>query len=408
VAMALTFDWLGREAIDRIAQIRWQCYGGRTDEREGFHRRSLNGAWGDGDVLVATDGGRDVGTATTLWQHLHVRGKRLPSQGVAWVGTAKSHRRRTGGGRGIASQVMDQMLTAARDRGCVASALMPFRASFYEHFGYGVVERQATWRVPLSLLPTEPGDWRFGDIADAPAMVNCRARQSLTGQCDVETSDKKLDEWFAEVTSSSQLFVNEVGGQINAYAWIKSAIEGDGMIAQLVQPAWDGVESLRLLLGFCGGLRDQYSAVSLVLPADFPLNWLLKERQTPHRRVDHPTPTCKIHSRMQLRILDHVRFLDGQHAYSEHRGGAVIAVRECEGGESNFKIDVEGGRVAAKKTDASPDAVCSDVTWAAVASGELRASTASALGLLECPSPATLRTLNVLAEGPLPFCCEYF
>ena len=30
----------------------------------------------------------------------------------------------------------------------VISALMPFRGSFYEHFGYGIAECRCTWTVP--------------------------------------------------------------------------------------------------------------------------------------------------------------------------------------------------------------------------------------------------------------------
>ena len=30
---------------------------------------------------------------------------------------------------------------------------MPFRVSFYEHFGYGLVEQRDNWTVPISILP---------------------------------------------------------------------------------------------------------------------------------------------------------------------------------------------------------------------------------------------------------------
>ena len=44
---------------------------------------------------------------------------------------------------------------------------MPFRASFYEHFGYGLAELRHEWTVPLSIFPT--GDFagfRFAEQSD--------------------------------------------------------------------------------------------------------------------------------------------------------------------------------------------------------------------------------------------------
>ena len=75
-------------------------------------------------------------------------------QGVAWVGAIKTHRRRGGSDPGVATTVMREVVRHARDRGDACSALMPFRASYYQHFGYGVVERRHEWTVPIAALPT--------------------------------------------------------------------------------------------------------------------------------------------------------------------------------------------------------------------------------------------------------------
>ena len=51
-----------------------------------------------------------------------------------------------------------------------------------------------------------------------------------------------------------------------------------------------------------GTLRDQYSAARITLPTDLPLNWWLRERQVPHRLVDHPAAHCQGITRMQARV----------------------------------------------------------------------------------------------------------
>src|SRR4029079_11378161 len=130
----------------------------------------------------------DVGTATSLPMTMWVRGGPVTCQGAAFVGTVKTQRRRGGGDEGIGTAVMREVLRAARERGFVVSALMPFRGSWYEHFGYGIVERRADWTVPMSILPAgEFETVRFYDPQrDRAPIAECRQRVAQRGQADIE------------------------------------------------------------------------------------------------------------------------------------------------------------------------------------------------------------------------------
>src|SRR5690606_4065439 len=108
----------------------------------------------EADYLLVERQGQAIGTATSYPLHMWVRGSRVACQGVGYVGTVRTERRKGLQGPGVATVVMRQILDLAREQGQVVSALMPFRASYYEHFGYGVVERRNDWTIPLSLLPT--------------------------------------------------------------------------------------------------------------------------------------------------------------------------------------------------------------------------------------------------------------
>src|SRR5207244_1165027 len=80
-------------------------------------------------------------------------------------------------------------------------------------------------------------------------------------------------------------------------------------VLRVVDLVYDSMQALRRQLSFLGNLRDQYSVAVMILPVDLPLNLLLKETQVPHRGVTHATADVKIHTRMQVRVLDHVRLL---------------------------------------------------------------------------------------------------
>ncbi|GIW76281.1 MAG: hypothetical protein KatS3mg104_1344 [Phycisphaerae bacterium] len=407
--MPLNIEWTGRDQLERIARIRWQCYGSRENELESFIQRTRTGRFMDGDVAIATENGVDVGTATSLSLHMYIRGKRLDCQGVAWVGASKSHRRRSGEERGVASQVMDALLQRARERKQVVSALMPFRVSFYEHFGYGLVERQNVWTLPTLILP--PGassNWRFGTPGDKPAMIRCRLKQAESGMCDVETSPAAMDEWLAHLTPDTQLFVDQQSDSIRAYLWLRTVIEEEKTVAVTVQPGFSDIEGLKSILRFLGSLKDQYGLARIVLPVDVPLNLLLKEHQVPHRRVEHLSATCQTITRMQMRILDHVGFWTGQRIARPVHQRVCLAVRECEGTVSRFTLDLSGETVQAEHSSSEPDLTVSDVVWASIAAGELRCSTAVHLGFVSVYRPEAVRALEVLAEGQTPFCYEYF
>jgi predicted acetyltransferase len=409
--MSLTTRWLGRESIDTIADVRMRCYGTSAAERTSFLARSQRDRFVDGDVLLAEEKGHPIGTATHLSLQICPRGGRVPCQGVAWVGTVKSHRRRRVDGHGIASTIMRQIVQRGRDRGDVVSSLMPFRGSFYEHFGYGIVERQNIWTVPLSLLPSGDTDgFRYAEAGDIDAMAACRVRQTQIGQCDVDGGVTGIRYWLKELEDYGFTFVDrpDPKGPVRAFVTVGLLMDGDSSIAVVDEPAYDSMDSLVRLLAFLSTFKDQYSFARLILPADLNLNWLLKERQMPHRRVDHPFASCKTISRMQIRILDHKTFLEAMTWPAATKGKAIVAVKECEGHESRFVIEVSGGKASVTVSDASPQVTLLDSVWAGVVSGALPAPEAKAMRLLESTDDAAIQLLAACAEGPAPFSWEYF
>ncbi len=412
--MPLTLRWAGEDELDRVAQARLRCYAGADELLAGKYQPGIraDGRAAVGDFLLAERDGRAVGTATAMRMTMWCRVAPLKCQGVAYVGTLKTARRRgSATERGVASLLMDEMLKTARDRGEVLSALMPFRASYYEHFGYGLVERRNEWTLPLTTLPHGDFDGlRFAEPDDLPAIKALRQRACETGQCDIETSDAGWD-YALRAAGGGLTFIDRPDPAGPARSYLFATEHGTQADSTLVveRLAYDAPADLLRVLHFLASLRDQHAAAVLTLPADLPLNWLLRERQLPHRPVVHATAACRPITRMQVRILDHAAYLSAVRVPEPLRGAATVAVRESEGHVSKFYLETAGGRVqVARADDRPPDVACSDVVWAAVATGDLPASRAARLGLLDCATPAVLPTLDALAAGPTPFCNEYF
>ena len=409
--MALQMRWVGTEELDRVAETRWMCYSHAQKELERYQlyiREDPRAA--AGDFLLAERDGMAVGTATSLSMTLWARGAALSCQGVAYVGTIKSARRGGGTERGIASAVMTETVRRAREQGHVVSALMPFRVSFYEHFGYGLVERRCEWTIPLATIPhQECGGWRFSSAADRPAIAAQWQKAVEAGQCDIERSDLRWKHrLFNEVEGIMFVERPDASGPVLASAFVTQESANGRSILKIQEWSAGSTESFTRLLAFFGSMRDQFSFVAITTPVDLPVNRLLREPQIPHRPVDHPAPEVRTYTRMQLRILDHRKYLESIRWPAGVRGRVSVGVAECEWNVSRFSVEVESGSAKVRGVSGDVDFECGDRHWAAIATGDLSASAAVRWGLARENRAGAAGLLDALAGGAVPFCREYF
>jgi len=424
--MGLSHRWVGNEAAEVVARTRLNCYGNARKEGESFLTRLADDPRaGAGDYLVVERDGQAVGTATHYDLTMVVRGREVQTQGVAWVGTIKTQRRKVVSGNssekavGVATYAMRETVRAARERGCVASALMPFRASYYEHFGYGVVERRVDWTIPLAVL--QPAalpaqelnlfDYEAAHVVgggDYGALVDLRRRVAQGGQCDFYRSDTHWQVMLRMNEEGFAVIDRDGSGRARAFCSYNASVENDLRTLRVNDLFYEDLSALRGMLSYFGSLKDQHARLIVSLPTDLPLHLLLKESQVPHRNVSHATASAKLYTRMQLRILDHVKFLGGMAAGPGGKGAVVVAVNECEGTTSTFKVDFAGdGAVRCAPSSASPQLTCPDTVWAQIASGELHALAALQLGLA-AGEDKSAALLDALSHGQLPFSREYF
>jgi predicted acetyltransferase len=197
-------------------------------------------------------------------------------------------------------------------------------------------------------------------------------------------------------------------GPVQGYLCFEHSQIGTKDFLRVVQINYEDIAALKRQLHFLASLRDQYLSAILTLPADLPLNWLLRESQVPHRLVNHAHAELRQDTRMQVRVLDHKRFIEAMHLPRDRNGRVVVSVQESEGSESRFQVDVSEGRGQVSASAATAAFICRDRVWAAIACGDLSASRAVQLGLASADDPGTAATLDIFAEGPAPFCHEYF
>ncbi|MFI7426220.1 enhanced intracellular survival protein Eis [Micromonospora sp. NPDC049836] len=100
-------------------------------------------------TLVVEDDGLTTAAVSAIPMRQNLRGRVLPMAGVAGVTTHPLARR-----RGHVRTLLERLLDELREEGHALSALYPFRASFYERFGYvGLPRRRTAVFSPADLAP---------------------------------------------------------------------------------------------------------------------------------------------------------------------------------------------------------------------------------------------------------------
>jgi predicted acetyltransferase len=246
-------------------------------------------------VHVLFDADEPRCTASVVEMTQNVRGALLPMGGVAGVATHPAGRR-----RGFARTMLTHVLADMRDQGQVVTALYPFRASFYERFGYvGIgAEPRATLR-PRDLTPLlradVPGEVTLARYPDAAAEVRevtetaLRATHGMALRADPDLAGARAtDGYWAAVARIDGRAAGYVAYEIKEYG-------GELSVWRFLH---DGPAARTLLLAWLARHTDQVETVSLPLrPGDDPAAWVtdldvtVASRQSPLHR---PAPMARV------------------------------------------------------------------------------------------------------------------
>jgi len=413
--MSIEHHWVGREAKEDVVQARLEAYADTPASHDSYGRMfDDDDRPGNGDFLVTRVANTIAGTATIMPLRMSVRGSEIPCQGIAWVGVSRTHRRASSrfGGKGVGSQIMEECLRLGRERGLAVSALHPFRSSFYEHFGYGVVERRSEWVLPTHVLPGGSTDGlRLYEPTDNDALMACFERSNKNGQCAVSRTAGRWKEVFSE-WKDGWTFVDRPtdDGPVRGYFNLTARVDGPVRHGTITEQVFDDTAALVRQLRLLASMRDQYATFTLTMPVDLPLNLVLRETQIGLGRDahNHPTASQRVYNNMQLRVLDHKRLLESILWPDWAKGKTVIGVQESEGKLVRLAIEVADGHAEVKLCTNAPAVAISDHTWAQIVTGDLTATRAIRYGLIGIDKPECLPILDALAKGPNPFNREHF
>jgi predicted acetyltransferase len=259
-------------------------------------------------------------------------------------------------------------LAAARARGELASALYPFRITFYEKLGYGLAGEALQFRLPTEVFPV--GEERAGvEMADSPAALadlrDFYRRWAVTQTGQMVRAERVWDFLLSTPDHAVALYRGP-GGEVEGYALVvyRTDVPVGGRFLEVEEIAWLTPGARRGLLAWIGTLGDQWRQVVIrALPAHH-LEESLREPRLPagsEIRWGLWFPSATLLRGPMFRLLD----LAGAWSRRAVAPGAALTMAldvqdaQLADNAGAWRIRLEGGRAQVERGAPTGDA---DVT----------------------------------------------
>ena len=267
--MSVTFRFLQLDELPAVARLITHSFPHHTRTAEWWTEQLRDTLYGGGPevIWVGEEEGRIVAACQLHRLRQWVAGAALPVMGMATVTIAPTHRR-----RGIAGALVASGLAAARERGEVASALYPFRTSFYRKLGYGAAGEVIQYRAAPEAFASGAGHSRveMAETGAARAEVRDLYRRWAATQTGQMVRGERIWEHLLATPDRAVALHRDADGAATGYALL--AYRVDLPIAErfleVEEIAWLDAAARRALLAWLGSLGDQWRQIVIrALPA---------------------------------------------------------------------------------------------------------------------------------------------
>ncbi len=254
--MSYTFEQLRPEDARGFYSCQSWVYGGR--EFEGDLPRDSRGEthW------AVKEGSRVVCCTDVIPYQFLVRGRAVPSGGVASVGTVAEARR-----TGAATIMMEGVVRAHSVLGFGLSCLYPYRETYYSRFGYATCGWRWQIHAPAARIPQIKPELpvRRIEADEAPALLNPVYDEFTRSLSGCHRRDE--ESWHARFGQRAPgIYV--VGDPIEAYLWAK--VEGFWGDVNVGEMAWATGRGYRGLLSLLAGMTSNQNSATWIEPPDSP------------------------------------------------------------------------------------------------------------------------------------------
>ena len=193
-------------------------------------------------------------------------------------------------GSGNVRALMAEVLRTFRARGDLFATLMPFSFAFYRKFGFDLIEKKLTQKIPIEELQPFTSTLTVRQVRsaeDMPALRSMYERSIRDRNLSPLRTEKDWEyhgngefgqpDWFTRDKQKYTYIFSDVKGD---HAWIqfvfdqKDILTGDMRVTELV---YDSPEAFRSVLAFIYGMRAKLVNVVITIPEKLDLSFLIPE-----------------------------------------------------------------------------------------------------------------------------------
>jgi predicted acetyltransferase len=412
----LHYRFAREEEIDEVGRLIAHSFPAPTRTADQWHEQLRDPLYGGGPgtLLVGQESGRTVAALQLHPLRQWVAGEALPMAGVGTVAISPAHRRRR-----LGAEIVTAALRLARERGDVASALYPFRTSFYRNLGYGVAGEVLQYQVPPSALPDSEERFRVEMLETDHARGEALA---LYGRWAIQQNgqlqrEKPLWTHLCSTPARGLAGYRARDGALEGYAMVtyRTDLPHDKRFLDVEELVWVSPEARHGLYGWLASLGDQWQQLLIrALPSQRFGDWL-SEPRLPHGSA----PEWRLWAAgATLMVGPMFRLVDLETAWSLRRIAVApslalaveIADAQLDENDGSVRLTLEDGRAEVHRTARSgdPSLRLNVSTLSRLFIGALSGSAAFEAGLLETDTPGMLASLDAALALPEPWMFDRF
>ena len=364
-------------------------------------------------LFVGEAGGQLVAACQLHPLRQWVAGRALDVAGVGTVSISPVHRKHR-----IGAELVTRALHAARARGDVASALYPFRTSFYRKLGYGEAGVVQQFQVAPDALP-ESAERRRVELLDSDrAMLAALALYNAWARTQTGQLERGEPLWLRLCTAQDRALVGYRGGggELEGYARVtyRTDLPLPTRYLEVEELVWTTPAARRGLYGWLASLDDQWPQLLIrALPSQRFADWI-REPRLPHGAAPPWglwAPAATVLMGPMFRLLDVAGAWEQRPIASAPPLTIALEVADSQlpSNQGRWRLALDAGRIVVEPDREADVTLRLDIaTLSRLFVNALTASAALDAGLLECDRPERLPPIDAALALPEPWTFDRF
>jgi predicted acetyltransferase len=411
---SLQYRFAAAHEIDDVARMVAHSFPGATRTPAWWHEQLADPIYGGGHstLLLGLDRGSIVAALQLHPLRQWISGELFPVAGVGTVAISPTHRK-----RGLGGALVEAGLRVAASRGDLASALYPFRTSFYGRQGYGVAGEALQYLAPPSTLPDSHERLRVELIESDDTRNEVYALYNAWAQTQTGMLERSQRAWSHILTHQDRALVayRARSGALEGYAVVayRTDLPRETRFLEVEEMAWLGPEARLGLYGWLHSLGDQWERV---LVRSLPSQRFADYIQEPRLPYGFAPAWGLWASAATLMMGPMFRLLDVEGAFEKRRvndGRMKIALEvqdaQLEKNAGHWILSCDAGHATVTRSGSAPVTLALDIsTLSRIFIGALPPTQALAAGLMTCDRPDLLPQIDALLALPQPWTFDRF